>query len=119
MKDALLELQASAPAFTHVGEVLEKPGEVLEKPGEVLEKPGEVLEQHADIAPNFVQQHEDTCYARQEEKAVLRKIALTLMPLMFVSYMIQYMDKSILGQSAVYGFSTSLGLKGHDYSWYG
>lgn len=67
MKDAVLELQASAPAFTHVGEV--------------LEKPGEVLEQHADIALNFVQQHEDTCYARQEEKAVLRKIALTLMPL--------------------------------------
>lgn len=60
MKDDVLELQASAPAFTHVGEV---------------------LEQHADIALNFVQQHEDTCYARQEEKAVLRKIALTLMPL--------------------------------------
>lgn len=36
---------------------------------------------------------------------------------MFVSYVIQYMDKSILGQTAFCGLQDDLGLAGQDYSW--
>lgn len=36
---------------------------------------------------------------------------------MIVSYTIQFMDKSVMAQSAVYDLQTNLGLKGQDYSW--
>src|SRR5687767_14728830 len=36
---------------------------------------------------------------------------------MFTSYMIQYMDKSVLGQAAIYDLITDLGLVGQQYSW--
>jgi MFS family permease len=36
---------------------------------------------------------------------------------MFTSYMIVYMDKSILGQAAIYGLNQDLHLVGQDYSW--
>lgn len=36
---------------------------------------------------------------------------------MFTSYMIQYMDKSVMGQAAIYDLITDLGLVGQQYSW--
>lgn len=36
---------------------------------------------------------------------------------MIVSYTIQFMDKSVLAQAAVYDLIPSLGLRGQEYAW--
>ncbi len=44
----------------------------------------------ADLALGYIREHEAAVYTPEQEKAVLRKIDRVLMPLMVVSYMIQY-----------------------------
>lgn len=44
-------------------------------------------------------------------------LAKQLFKQMLVSYMLQYMDKGVMAQAAVYDIIPSLGLKGQDYSW--
>ncbi|RDW59904.1 MFS allantoate transporter-like protein [Coleophoma cylindrospora] len=52
-----------------------------------------------------------------EEKALLRKIDLHLMPLMLFSYFLQFLDKSSLNYSAIMGIRTDTKLVGQQYSW--
>jgi hypothetical protein len=54
-----------------------------------------------------------------EAKKVLRKIDLRIVPILFVTYMLQYLDKNSLNFSSVYGLSSGTGLQGQDYSWLG
>lgn len=84
--------------------------------GAVVDVP---LEKHqdADVALKFVEEHEGITFTKEEEQAVLRKIDWVLMPLMFVSYCIQYMDKSVIAQAVIYGLQEDLNLVGQDYSW--
>ncbi|OQV03839.1 hypothetical protein CLAIMM_08829 [Cladophialophora immunda] len=77
----------------------------------------EVLRTHADAALGFLETHENFTYTKEDEKAVLRKIDKILVPLMMGSYIIQYMDKSVMAQTAIYDLFTSLGLHGQQYSW--
>ena len=58
-------------------------------------------------------------YTPEEGKKVLRKIDLQLIPLLFVIYMIQYLDKNSINFASVYGLEEGTGLKGQDYSWLG
>ncbi|KAF2503227.1 MFS general substrate transporter [Lophium mytilinum] len=53
----------------------------------------------------------------EEEKRILRKIDLHLMPLMFMTYALQYLDKITLGYAAVYGLREDTHLVGQQYSW--
>jgi hypothetical protein len=53
----------------------------------------------------------------QEAGRVLRKIDLHVLPLLMVSYMLQYLDKSSINFASVYGLQTGTHLKGQDYSW--
>jgi hypothetical protein len=73
----------------------------------------------ADIALDFLEKQGDApvTYTEDQYKKVLRKIDWRLMPLMFTSYMIQYMDKSVLPQAAIYGLVEDLDFTGQDYSW--
>ncbi|KUJ09597.1 putative vitamin H transporter [Mollisia scopiformis] len=52
-----------------------------------------------------------------EEKLILRKIDVHLMPFMFVTYMLQYLDKITLGYTAVMGIQADIHLVGQQYSW--
>ena len=54
-----------------------------------------------------------------EAKKVLRKIDLRILPILFVTYMLQYLDKNSLNFASVYGLAKGTGLKGQDYSWLG
>jgi hypothetical protein len=40
-----------------------------------------VLPEHGDVALGFLENHDIAVYSREEEKAVLRKIDMMLMPL--------------------------------------
>ncbi|KAJ5990749.1 hypothetical protein N7499_011295 [Penicillium canescens] len=53
----------------------------------------------------------------QEDRRILRKIDLCLIPLLFVSYIFQYLDKQAMSYSAILGLRTDMHLKGQDYSW--
>lgn len=53
----------------------------------------------------------------QEAKRVLRKIDMRLMPILFITYMLQYLDKNSINFSSVYGLQKGTHLKGQEYSW--
>jgi hypothetical protein len=55
----------------------------------------------------------------EEAKRVLRKIDLHVVPVLFGSYMLQYLDKNSLNFASVYGLQEGTNLHGQDYSWLG
>ncbi|KAL5334999.1 hypothetical protein BJX70DRAFT_402055 [Aspergillus crustosus] len=44
----------------------------------------------------------------QDEKALMRKVDWHIFPVMFVAYMLQYLDKTALGNTALFGIQESL-----------
>ncbi|KAL3475720.1 major facilitator superfamily domain-containing protein [Aspergillus californicus] len=52
-----------------------------------------------------------------EERRVLWKLDMILIPMMGLCYMMQYMDKLALSQSTLFGLREDLNLQGSDYSW--
>ncbi|KAE9969697.1 hypothetical protein EG328_006712 [Venturia inaequalis] len=50
-------------------------------------------------------------------RRVLRKIDLRVIPLLFITYNLNFMDKTILSSASVFGLSSDTGLKGQEYSW--
>ncbi|KAI8942095.1 hypothetical protein NX059_000191 [Plenodomus lindquistii] len=50
-------------------------------------------------------------------KRVLRKIDWRLIPLMFITYNLNFMDKTILSSASVFGLREDTHLKGQQYSW--
>ncbi|CAN8104760.1 unnamed protein product [Discula destructiva] len=58
-------------------------------------------------------------YDEAEAKRVLRKIDLRVMPVLFVTYFLQYLDKNSLNFAATFGLKTGTHLVGQDYSWLG
>lgn len=48
---------------------------------------------------------------------VLRKIDTRLLPLLFTTYMLNFMDKTILSSASVFGLKEDTGLHGQQYSW--
>ncbi|KAH8887076.1 allantoate permease [Thozetella sp. PMI_491] len=55
----------------------------------------------------------------EEEKNVLRKIDRRIVPILFVIYMLQYLDKNSINFASVYGLQAGTNLHGQDYSWLG
>ncbi|KAL3459466.1 major facilitator superfamily domain-containing protein [Aspergillus heterothallicus] len=53
----------------------------------------------------------------EEEKKVLRKLDMVLIPLMGICYMMQFMDKLALSQATLFGLRQDLSLQGDQYSW--
>ncbi|KAF4947677.1 hypothetical protein FGADI_10248 [Fusarium gaditjirri] len=52
-----------------------------------------------------------------EERKLVRKIDLHLMPLMFILYLFQYLDKTSLGYTSIMGILEDANLNGTQYSW--
>ncbi|KAI0825979.1 major facilitator superfamily domain-containing protein [Irpex lacteus] len=55
----------------------------------------------------------------EQDRAVLRKIDLWLMPVIFIVYFLQQLDKSSLSYASVFGIQTDANLHGKQYSWLG
>jgi len=53
----------------------------------------------------------------QEAREVLRKIDRNLLPLLMVTYMLQYLDKSSINFASVFGLQKGTHLQGQEYSW--
>lgn len=54
-----------------------------------------------------------------ELKRVLRKIDFRIIPILFVTYMLQYLDKNSINFASVYHLKEDTHLVGQDYSWLG
>jgi hypothetical protein len=54
-----------------------------------------------------------------EAKKVLRKIDLRILPMLFVTYFLQFLDKSGINYASVYGLQKGTNLHGQDYAWLG
>ena len=54
-----------------------------------------------------------------EAKRVLRKIDWRVMPILFGTYLLQYLDKNSINFASVYGLQKGTHLHGQQYSWLG
>ncbi|OAL43403.1 MFS general substrate transporter [Pyrenochaeta sp. DS3sAY3a] len=52
-----------------------------------------------------------------EERAVVRKLDMVIMPMMALVYFFQYLDKASINQAAIFGLRKDLHLTGEDFSW--
>lgn len=58
-------------------------------------------------------------YTRALAKRVLRKIDMRILTIMFITYNLNFMDKTILSSAAVFGLEDDNHLHGKQYSWVG
>ncbi|KAI0889272.1 MFS general substrate transporter [Annulohypoxylon maeteangense] len=70
-----------------------------------------------DKAYEFARQHAVGPLTEEENKRVLRKIDRHLLPLMIITYTLNFMDKNALSYSANFGLLTDNHLVGNQYSW--
>lgn len=88
---------------------------------------------HSKSTADHVESLEDQCVSTHKqghstlnpvvepglEKRVIRKIDMMVIPFICVTYLITYVDKAMLGYSAVFGLKEGLHLHGTEYSWLG
>ncbi|KAK3346513.1 major facilitator superfamily domain-containing protein [Lasiosphaeria hispida] len=74
-----------------------------------------------DKATEFLAAHAagDTSFTYEEEKAVLRRIDLRVLPILLGAYFFQQLDKSSLSYVSIFGISQDAKLVGKEYSWLG
>jgi hypothetical protein len=65
--------------------------------------------QHIDSAAEFVGD-DNTVLTEEQERQCLRRVDLVLMPVMFITMALQYMDKACLTGAAMFGILTDLDL---------
>lgn len=54
-----------------------------------------------------------------EAKKTLRKIDSRIVPILFFTYLLQYLDKNGINYASAFGLQEGTNLKGQDYSWLG
>ncbi|PWN52676.1 MFS general substrate transporter [Violaceomyces palustris] len=52
----------------------------------------------------------------EEERALLRKVDLAIVPFVSIAYLLAFLDRINIGQARVYGLEKELGLKGNDFA---
>ena len=74
-----------------------------------------------DKATDFLANHAEggTSFSTEEEKAVLRRIDLCVLPLLLWAYFFQQLDKSSLNYVSIFGITDDAHLVGKQYSWLG
>jgi hypothetical protein len=73
-----------------------------------------------DKAAKLLQQANEFVIVTPEENTrILRKIDLTILPILLVVYFLQGLDKTTLSYSSVFGLVQDAHLGGQDYSWLG
>ncbi|KAJ5749374.1 vitamin H transporter [Penicillium nucicola] len=60
--------------------------------------------------------HEAASFSAEEERALVRKIDLTLLPTIWIMYLLSYMDRTNIGNAKVSGMEIDLNLTSNQYS---
>ncbi|RDW74803.1 hypothetical protein BP6252_05945 [Coleophoma cylindrospora] len=76
-----------------------------------------IVDRHADLGLQHLAKHGRVEYTAEEENAVRWRIDLCLMPILAITFGLQYLDKVTISYAAVYGMRTDLHLVGTQYSW--
>ncbi|KAF2808121.1 dipeptide transmembrane transporter [Mytilinidion resinicola] len=92
------------PSLAHVNSIDREKGELL-------------VDRHADLGLQHLAKHGRVEYSIEEENAVRWKIDLCLMPILALTFGLQYLDKVTISYAAVYGIRKDLDLVGTQYSW--
>ncbi|CUM67124.1 uncharacterized protein PRCAT00004813001 [Priceomyces carsonii] len=69
------------------------------------------------VSSNVQSPNELIDFSKEEERAVVRKIDLWVLPVMCLIFFTQYLDKQIVAYTVVVGLREDLGLSGSQYSW--
>ncbi|KAF2756557.1 MFS general substrate transporter [Pseudovirgaria hyperparasitica] len=75
--------------------------------------------QHVDKAAALLATEERIYVSPEDNKRVLRKIDLALLPLLLTIYFLQSLDKTSLSYASVFGLLDDANLVGDQYSWLG
>ncbi|KAL7934494.1 major facilitator superfamily domain-containing protein [Trichoderma chlorosporum] len=59
----------------------------------------------------------DEAIDQADEKRLLRKLDMRILPLLGTCYFFYYVDKTTLSYAAIFGIETDLKISGNDYSW--
>ncbi|KAF2753541.1 putative allantoate permease [Pseudovirgaria hyperparasitica] len=86
-------------------------------PGRNIEEAHIPLGKASEVITSHLTTHHEQQFAL--EKRTLRKIDLRLLPLMFITYNLNFMDKTILSSASVFGLRTDTHLVGTQYAWLG
>lgn len=71
----------------------------------------------ADTAATLFDDGSAEPYTKSDEKKLVRKIDLMIIPYLAVCYAFFYIDKTTLSYAAIFGIREDLNLKGTDYNW--
>ncbi|KAI1870949.1 hypothetical protein JX265_005989 [Neoarthrinium moseri] len=72
--------------------------------------------QGGEKAAQFLAQHGEITFTYEEERHVLRRIDLRILPLMLGAYFFQQLDKSALSYTSIFGLISDAKLQGPEYS---
>ncbi|KAI1464165.1 MFS general substrate transporter [Daldinia caldariorum] len=78
-----------------------------------------VVSSKADRAAQFIAEHGEVTFTYEEERKVLRRIDLRILPLILGAYFFQQLDKSSLSYVSIFGIMEDAHLKSIEYSWLG
>lgn len=80
----------------------------------------EITSYQLDEGAEFIKAHpEYSDYTEKDERRLLLKLDLMLLPLLSVTIMLSSADKVVISNAALYGMIRDLGLSGSKYSWTG
>ncbi|KAJ6034069.1 hypothetical protein N7460_000017 [Penicillium canescens] len=74
-----------------------------------MAKAGSEQIEHASV-------HDAPSFSLEEERALIRKIDLTLLPTIWIMYLLSYMDRTNIGNAKISGMETDLNLTSNQYS---
>ncbi|KAH8673517.1 major facilitator superfamily transporter [Xylariales sp. PMI_506] len=76
---------------------------------------------HRDAAAEFLNKNPEqrVVVTSADDKRILRRIDLFILPIMLVVYFLQGLDKATLSYASVFGLADDTGLVGDQYSWLG
>ncbi|KAI1768125.1 MFS general substrate transporter [Hypoxylon sp. FL1150] len=73
----------------------------------------------ADKAAQFIAEHGEVTFTYEEERSVLRRIDMRILPLILGAYLFQQLDKSSLSYVSIFGILDDANLESIQYSWLG
>ncbi|XXH05998.1 hypothetical protein Hte_012443 [Hypoxylon texense] len=73
----------------------------------------------ADKAAQFIAEHGEVAFTYEEERAVLKRIDVRILPLILGAYFFQQLDKSSLSYVSIFGILEDAHLQSREYSWLG
>ncbi|KAI1103629.1 MFS general substrate transporter [Jackrogersella minutella] len=80
---------------------------------------GHVRISGADRAAQFIAEHGEVTFDYEEERRVIRRIDIRILPLILGAYFFQQLDKSSLSYVSIFGILEDANLTSMEYSWLG